>query len=116
MLPRAERLTRRRDFGAVYRRGKRYEHPLLTLYLRPSGGEQPRRFGFSVSKKVGKAHDRNRIKRRLREICRDLPTQPGRDFVLVARAGASEAETALLREALVQLFSRAGVLTGGGDA
>jgi ribonuclease P protein component len=116
MLPRAERLTRRRDFGAVYRRGRRYEHPLLTLYLRPSGGEQPRRFGFSVSKKVGKAHDRNRIKRRLREICRALPTQPGRDFVLVARAGASEAETALLREALVQLFSRAGVLTGGGDA
>ncbi len=119
MLPRAERLTRRRDFGAVYRRGRRYEHPLLTLYVRPSGGsgeEQPRRFGFSVSKKVGKAHERNRIKRRLRELCRTLPTQSGRDGVLVARAGASEAGSDTLREALVQLFSRAGVLTVGGDA
>ena len=110
MLPRAERLKQRRDFGAAYRRGKRREHPLLTLYLRSTAPEAPRRIGLSVSKKVGKAHERSRIKRRLREACRALPTRGGFDVVLVARPGAAEADFQTLHGALAQLFGGAGVL------
>ncbi|MGC4046111.1 MAG: ribonuclease P protein component [Armatimonas sp.] len=110
MLPSAERLKQRRDFGAAYRRGKRRDHPLLTLYLRSTEPNAPRRFGFSVSKKVGKAHERSRIKRRLREACRALPTMGGFDAVLVARPGADVADFETLHRALAQLLGSANVL------
>jgi len=110
MLPRAERLRERRDFGATYRRGKRRDHVLLTLYLRFTEPSAPRRFGFSVSKKVGKAHERSRIKRRLREACRALPTLGGFDAVLVARPGADTADFQTLHGALAQLLGGANVL------
>jgi ribonuclease P protein component len=112
MLPRAERLTRRRDFGATYRRGRRWEHPLLTLYIRRTAPESPRRLGFSISKKVGKAHERNRMKRRLREAMRQLRTESGFDAVAVARPGGSAASFGELNEALKQLFEQAGVRNG----
>lgn len=110
MLPRAERLKERRDFGATYRRGKRRDHPLLTLYLRFTEPNMPRRIGLSVSKKVGKAHERSRIKRRLREACRALPTVGGFDAVLVARPGADMADFQTLHRALAQLFGSVNVL------
>jgi ribonuclease P protein component len=113
MLPRAERLRERRDFGAAYRRGRRREHPLLTLYLRFTEPQLPGRIGFSVSKKVGKAHERNQIKRRLREACRSMSLKGGFDAVLVARPEAKEAGFLALQEALAQLFSGAGVLSEG---
>ena len=114
MLARAMRLTRRRDFDGVYRRGRRAEHALATLYVRrhPDSGPQSetRRLGFTVSKKVGKAHDRNRVKRRLREAARALALPIGFDAVVVARAGAAEADFGALSAALKQLFERSGLL------
>ena len=76
MLPRGARLRRNRDFQAVYRVRKSWASPHLALYVRfrpgdPEGKVSPVRLGFVISKKVAKrAHVRNRLKRRLREICR----------------------------------------------
>jgi len=130
MLPRAQRLARRRDFSAVYGRKKSWADGLLVLYVRRFASDGPdaetRRVGFSVSKKVGKAHDRNGVKRRLRAICRPfcVPPPPGAeggsgggdawrrgfDAVFVARTASSEASYDDLARSVASLASRAGLV------
>lgn len=84
-------LTRRRDFLAAAR-ARKWAQPGLVLQARRRKTDETSdidvRVGFTVTKKVGKAHDRNRAKRRLREIAREvLPVQarPGYDYVLIGR-------------------------------
>jgi ribonuclease P protein component len=117
MLPRAQRLVRSRDFQATYQRKRRVDHPALTLYVGRRSVGTPR-LGFVVSKKVaGKAHDRNRIKRRLRAL--SLPLIPGLsayDFIVVVRAPALLLEFTALRTVVVQLFQQAGVFSPASDA
>lgn len=114
MLPRAQRLTRRRQFAAVYGRKRSWAEPLLVLYVRrlsESEGAETRRFGFSVSKKVGKAVVRNRVKRRLRAICaaRGPAWRRGFDAIFVARSSAAAATFAELDAAVCALMRRAGL-------
>ena len=115
-MPATERLAKRRDFAAVYARKRSWAGPLLVLYLRRHDSDGPdaetRRFGFSVSKKVGKAHDRNRIKRRLREVCRlrGMEWRRGFDVIFVVRNAAATASYAELETAVCQLMTRAGLL------
>lgn len=71
------------------------------------------RYGFVTSKRLGKAVVRNKVRRRLREIVRNLPALPGWDVVLAARVPAAAADFRPLREAVVRLFSRAGILAEG---
>ena len=126
MLPAAQRLRRKRDFAAVYARKKSWANGHLVLYVRhaPPPGEkiaetraaaETRRFGFSVSKKVGKAHDRNRVKRRLREICRLRGGQwrQGFDAIFVVRAASGAATYAELDAALCDLMRRARLVRDG---
>jgi ribonuclease P protein component len=94
-MNRRHRLSRSRDFDAVYRHGRSVSTRFLTLYsfTREDGGDEPR-LGLSVPKKaVASAVARNRIKRRLRELWRArLETlAPGRDYVLIVRSGLAEA-------------------------
>ena len=121
MLSKPNRLARRRDFAAVYGRKKSWANPLLVLHVRwhakESADAETRRFGFSVSKKVGKAHDRNGVKRRLREICRLVGNpsdreawKQGFDAVFVARTDSVRAPYAELETAVRELGRRAGVL------
>ncbi len=66
------------------------------------------RLGLAVSKKVGNAAVRNKIKRRLREIFRrQLKDRPLKyDFVVVARSASAEAEFADLQASVVKIFPR----------
>ncbi|GAC1644846.1 MAG: ribonuclease P protein component [Chloroflexota bacterium] len=92
MLPKQYRLTRSRDFARVRRSGRSSGTSLLALYVLPVRSPDIR-VGFSVSKKVGKATVRNRVKRRLREaVRRQLPEiLPGQDLVFIARPAAAAA-------------------------
>ena len=108
-MRREQRLTKRQDFAAVYRRGRPYRSGLVILRaLRTS--RPLSRFGFTVGRPLGKAVVRNRVKRRLREAVRSLPVVPGWDLVLNARRGAEEADYHRLRSVVAELMSRAGVL------
>jgi ribonuclease P protein component len=96
-VERRHRLSRSRDFEAVYRHGRSFASRYLVLYWFPredSDGDP--RLGLAVLKSLGSAVTRNRLKRQLREAWRarldDVPR--GRDYVLLARAGLPEAADA----------------------
>jgi ribonuclease P protein component len=90
---RRNRLSRSRDFDAVYRRGRSVSTRFLVLYwfAREDDDGEPR-LGLAVPRAVGPAVKRNAVKRRLREVWRSrLEGVPrGRDYVLVARPGLAE--------------------------
>jgi ribonuclease P protein component len=91
---RRHRLSRSRDFDAVYRHGRSVSTRFLVLYwfARVEDGEGAR-LGLAVPKSVGTAVVRNKMKRRLREALRTrLPELPqDQDYVLVVRPGLAEA-------------------------
>jgi ribonuclease P protein component len=96
-VERRHRLSRSRDFEAVYRHGRSFASRYLVLYWFPredSDGDP--RLGLAVPKSLGSAVTRNRLKRQLRGAWRarldDVPR--GRDYVLLARAGLPEAADA----------------------
>jgi len=83
----------------------------LVLYARKNRTEG-NRVGITVSKKLGKAHVRNRVRRRLREIYRlnEERFLPGYDIVLVARSRAVAADFQSLSDACLILAQKAGIL------
>jgi ribonuclease P protein component len=92
MKPRSSRLSRSAEFERVYRQGRSTANRHLVLYAFPTDSTARPRLGLSVSRKVGGAVERNRVKRLLREaFARTEPElRPGQDVVLVARPAARE--------------------------
>ena len=95
MSRRQHRLSRSRDFDTVYRKGRSVSTRFLVLYSFPREGdpEGSPRLGLAVSRQLGGAVERNRLKRRLRasfeELAAGLPA--GHDYVLIARPGLADA-------------------------
>jgi ribonuclease P protein component len=83
----------------------------LVLYARKNRLDH-NRVGITVSKKLGKAHIRNRVRRRFREVYRlnEEAFLPGWDIVIVARSRAIDADFAKLTAAYLQLADKAGIL------
>jgi ribonuclease P protein component len=86
------RLSRSAEFERVYRQGRSTANRHLVLYAFPNAASDRPRLGLSVSRKVGGAVERNKVKRMLREsFARVEPTlREGQDVVLVARPSAAE--------------------------
>jgi ribonuclease P protein component len=95
-VKRPNRLSRSRDFDAVYRHGRSVSSRFLVLYWFPQEEPAEPRFGFSVPRAVGGAVDRNKIKRQLREVwsARLERVPAGNDYVLIVRPGLPDAVTA----------------------
>ncbi|MBR4399901.1 MAG: ribonuclease P protein component [Aeriscardovia sp.] len=91
MNPAPGRIRKHSEFSEVCRAGRTSSAHLVFHYL-PSGGPGVA-FGFSVSKAVGGAVERNKVKRRLRACCRELSSNlpPGSRVVLRARPSAAGA-------------------------
>jgi len=83
----------------------------LVLYARKNRTDA-NRVGITVGKKLGKAHIRNRVRRRLREVYRlnEAQFQPGWDIVVVARSRAVDAEFSRLTKSYLTLAQKAGIL------
>jgi ribonuclease P protein component len=95
------------DFDRALRSGRRASSEYLALFVGDNELGRPR-VGLAVSKKLGNAVVRNRIKRRLRELMRPLLRRAsgGRDVVIVARPRAVDAEFARLRQEIEMLWSK----------
>jgi ribonuclease P protein component len=113
------RLSRSAEFERVYRQGRSTANRHLVLYTFPNPAAQRPRLGLSVSRKVGGAVERNRVKRLLREAFADAEAglRAGQDVVVVARPQARElAEREGLSgiaASLTELIARAGLRQGG---
>lgn len=115
MPPDLSTLRKRADFLAA-NHGLRVARPGFVLLARPNGG-LGMRFGITVTKKVGNAVVRNRMKRRFRELLRaTLPLEglPDHDHVLIGREGGIERDFARLKDELGAALKRAA--EGKGDA
>lgn len=90
MLPPQNRLTKKADFERVRQNGRFISSKLFSVSLLDRKDKNESRFGFIVSKKIStKSHDRNRVKRILREIVRKNldSVKPGMDFVIIVKSG-----------------------------
>ncbi len=122
MAAKRSRLSRSSDFQRIYRQGSSTASRFLVLYWfkRPAEpGDEGPRLGLSVSKKLGGAVVRNRIKRLLREAFRASAAQLAEeyDLVVIARpqlnelvTRESEGEKGLVSAAVQELLGRAGLL------
>jgi len=101
-------------FRRLYRTSG-FANSYLVLYARRNR-TGINRVGITVSKKLGKAHIRNRVRRRFREVYRlnEDKFLPGWDIVIVARSKAVDADFAALTAGYLQLAGKAGILRGEG--
>ncbi len=109
-MKREKRLTKPEHFALVYDEGVTQKNRYLVLKARPNQLEFPR-YGISVSKRVGKAVIRNRVKRILREILRLSPLNSGWDIILIARKAAAETDYRQLNQSVNELLSRVQTVT-----
>jgi ribonuclease P protein component len=113
-----QRLRSPRDFQRVRVQGRRVSGALLLLGYVARGEPDNSgytRIGFSVSRRVGGAVARNRVKRRLREVMRRKLARiaPGYDLVITARPGAADARMETLEQEVAGLLARARLLIAG---
>ncbi len=115
-MNRRHRLRQQTDLRNVRQEGALFKHRLALLHCRPNGTPISR-FGFSVSRRVGKAVRRNRVRRCLREVVRlhlkQIPT--GWDCLFVARPPAALASYQEVEAAVLRLLQQAYLLPDAGN-
>ena len=109
MTPKKRHITLKKDFIAIARRGHIWHSDRLLVRTLERDRHQQARFGLSVSKRVGKATVRNHVKRRLREILRNMPLNPGWDVVITARPITATSRFSVLKNELLNLLIMSGV-------
>ena len=104
-MQRRQRLTGSKRFSQIHVEGSSAANRLLVIrYL--ANGSDCSRFGFLVSKRIGNAAVRNKVKRRLREAVRLNPVKAGWDALFIVRRGAGTANYQELKDAADNRFQR----------
>ncbi|MCI3924788.1 ribonuclease P protein component [Paenibacillus sp. TRM 82003] len=106
------RLRKKEDFAKVFKYGKAAANHQFVVYVKTTPAVERFRFGVSVSKKVGNAVVRNRMRRRAKEIVRLMEplVKPHVDIVCIVRKPALELDYAGLKKSIQHVFKRADLL------
>lgn len=106
-----DKLRKNSQFQRVYKRGKSYANKLLVVYVLKHPKDPTRRVGYTVSKKIGNAVTRNRVKRLMREAYRlnQHRLQDGVDLVFIPRQRILGASFHEVEKWMIRLFSKAGI-------
>lgn len=103
------RLKSDADFKNVYRKGKSFANKTLVIYYKKNGYNF-NRIGFSVSKKIGKAVTRNKIRRLLKENLKDMnDLEQGYDIIFIARIPCADLDFKEIGKSLRHLLRKTGV-------
>jgi ribonuclease P protein component len=100
-----ERIRRRPEFERIYNAGSKMHGRFMTLFVMPNGTTAPR-FGVAATRKLGSAVERNRAKRRARELFRRRKNIGGLDIVIVPRREMLDAPFATLEADYIALLGR----------
>ncbi|WP_050180218.1 ribonuclease P protein component [Domibacillus robiginosus] len=106
------RIKKNNDFQTVFSKGKSFANRQFVVYMYKKEQNVPFRIGLSVSKKLGNAVVRNRIKRCIRQSFTELKEdiKPGWDFIIIARKPAVDMSCAQVKESLVHVLKLARAL------
>jgi len=114
-LHRSHRLRKNEHFQAVFQRGTSAANKQFVLYSARQEGQAAFRAGISVSKKIGNAVIRNRVKRLIREAVARLEDAipKGVDLVIIARPGVESMSLESIEQSLLHVMKRAKVIKQG---
>ncbi len=110
------RIKKNKDFQAVFQKGRSFANRQFVVYSLPKKDQDFFRIGLSVSKKIGNAVTRNRIKRYIRQSLLELKDEvmPGNDYVIIARKPAAEMDFFAVKSSLTHVLKVGKVLKKNG--
>ena len=111
MLEKKHRLTKRKEFNYIFKQGKAFSSKMFVLNYSPT--KLPTfKVGFSVSKKIGNAVVRNKVKRRMREAFRSLQEEvnPKYNYIFVARQGVELANFDQIKSSFIFSLEKSGLI------
>lgn len=113
MLNSQHRLRDNEDFQKAFEKGKSVANRQYVIYMLPNDDQDGLRVGLSVSKKIGKAVVRNRVKRLIREAIRSLlpEIQWKGDLIIIARKPLAELEYKDVLSTLVHCLKKTRILS-----
>nr|WP_281503702.1 ribonuclease P protein component [Ectobacillus sp. JY-23] len=110
-MKKKNRVKKNAEFQAVFQKGKSSANRQFVLYSLDKPGQDEFRIGLSVSKKVGNAVARNRIKRVIRQVFTELKQciDSEKDFVIIARKPCAEMTYEQMKSSLLHVMRRSGM-------
>ena len=104
-------LKKNHEFRRLYNKGKSAASQYIVVYVRKNNSAR-NQLGITVSKKIGRAVQRNRVRRRLKEIyrLREADLKPGYDIVIIARSNSRFIKYSELEASVLLLLKKLGIL------
>lgn len=112
MLSRVNRIKKKKDFEFIFKNSKSFKNSLFILKIAKNNLDISR-FGFVISKKISnKAIIRNKIRRRVSDIAKEIisDVEKGKDLVLIALSGIEKKEFFEIKEAMVNILVRSKII------
>jgi len=111
MLRSENRLKKRKEFNYIYKKGESFGSKFVALYC-SNTPKRVKKVGFSVSKKIGKAYVRNKLKRQMRAIVREqIPNmQDNIAYIFVAKSGIETLSFIELKDCILNVLFKSGKL------